>query len=109
MTRATHPRTVACVDVAALEDPMARARLGARLWQRVEVPRRDADRCWAYRGARNSSGTGHLRCGPTTVSVGRLVWLLVHGAIPDGAQVVHRCGRPDCARPDHLVLVEAVS
>lgn len=39
---------------------------------------------------------------PREQYVHRLVYLLVHGAIPDGLQVAHNCGVTRCAEPTHL-------
>jgi hypothetical protein len=34
----------------------------------------------------------------------RVAWTLTHGAIPDGASVLHRCDTPLCVNPSHLFL-----
>jgi hypothetical protein len=34
----------------------------------------------------------------------RLAWMLVHGDIPDGLMVLHRCDNPPCCNVDHLFL-----
>jgi DNA-binding transcriptional regulator YiaG len=34
----------------------------------------------------------------------RRVWTLLHGAIPSGLDVLHRCDNPPCWRPSHLWL-----
>ena len=34
----------------------------------------------------------------------RWAWMLVHGSIPDGLHVLHRCDNPPCFRPSHLFL-----
>lgn len=36
--------------------------------------------------------------------VHRWVWTLMHGPIPKGVQVLHRCDNPACFRLDHLFL-----
>lgn len=34
----------------------------------------------------------------------RVAWEMAHGPIPLGLEVLHRCDRPWCVRPDHLNL-----
>ena len=34
----------------------------------------------------------------------RFAWEVAYGAIPDGADVLQRCGTRLCVRPDHLVI-----
>ena len=34
----------------------------------------------------------------------RVAWMLAHGPIPRGMNVLHRCDVPRCVNPDHLFL-----
>lgn len=54
--------------------------------------------------------TGHVqlewRAGDrkTRIYAHRLAWMSMHGPIPDGMVVRHKCDVPNCVNPDHLEL-----
>jgi hypothetical protein len=60
--------------------------------------------CTEWNGARSSAGYGQKWWDGKVRYVHRLVWELLHGPIPPGMQVLHRCDNPPCYRPDHLFL-----
>jgi len=77
----------------------------AHLWPRVAVGAPDA--CWPWTGPhRNGYGYVNLTIDRRRVFLRahRLAWTLTHGAIPDGADVLHRCDAPRCCNPEHLFL-----
>jgi hypothetical protein len=62
------------------------------------------DGCWLWTGHLNRGGYGEIRIKGRAVSAHRFAWQLVHGPIPIGMLVMHRCDNPTCVRPDHLAL-----
>lgn len=38
------------------------------------------------------------------ITTHRAAWIVTHGPIPDGLQVLHRCDNPPCCNPAHLFL-----
>jgi hypothetical protein len=72
-----------------------------RFWAKVHVID-DDDSCWLWT-AGGSNGYG--RFGITSVNVvGAHVYayVLTHGTVPDGLNVLHRCNVKLCVRPSHL-------
>jgi hypothetical protein len=66
--------------------------------------------CRVFQGPCNGHGYGWRRskavvkrCGGERL-VHRQMWFLVHGPIPAGQYVLHRCDNPPCFRLDHLFL-----
>src|SRR5690348_15781064 len=67
----------------------------------VPIPRPG---CFIWLGAKRRDGYGHIRVGDDYRSVHRLMWALLHGDIPPGQYVCHKCDVPLCINPDHLFL-----
>jgi hypothetical protein len=64
-------------------------------------------RCWVWTAATNWKGYGFLsrRTGEQRSTLAhRISWELAVGPIPEGLNVLHKCDRPSCCRPEHLFL-----
>ncbi len=60
--------------------------------------------CLLWMWSADEHGYGRLRYDAKFTKASRLAWIFVHGPIPDGLWVCHRCDTPLCFNPDHLFL-----
>lgn len=60
--------------------------------------------CLIWTGARQRKGYGNVKRGGRNHLVHRLAWGEVHGPIPDGLQVLHKCDIRACFELSHLFL-----
>jgi DNA-binding CsgD family transcriptional regulator len=76
--------------------------------KRFEAMVRRGPGCWAWIGSTVDGYGQFSREDPggsrRMIPAHRFAWESAFGAIPDGADVHHRCGNRACVRPDHLVL-----
>lgn len=78
--------------------------LSERFW--AKVSRGAPDSCWEWQGCRNRDGYGVFMLSRAQGSdrAHRVSWALLHGPIPSGKVVRHRCDNPSCVNPAHLLL-----
>lgn len=89
--------------------PRARTPLADRLWARVDRSAGE-EACWPWLGSLNNKGYGQIgepggaRGVQRLVQTHRAAYETVHGPVPYGAHVLHKCDTPACCNPSHLFL-----
>lgn len=73
----------------------------SKFYERAAVTR---EGCWIWKGAKLYNGYGLVSIGGITYLVHRVSYVASVDDIPDGMNVLHRCGTKLCIRPDHLVV-----
>lgn len=58
--------------------------------------------CWLWPGAVFTNGYGHIRWRGRSVKAHRLAFIAVHGPVPEGLGVLHKCNNKLCYNPEHL-------
>ena len=73
----------------------------ARFMQMV-LPGMAHSDCWGWAGNRPDGRYGHFSINGQSVKAHRWIYELLHGPIPDGMVLRHRCDIPECVNPMHL-------
>jgi len=58
--------------------------------------------CWIWPGAMFTNGYGHIKWHGKSVKAHRLAFIAVHGPVPEGLGVLHKCNNKLCYNPGHL-------
>lgn len=73
-------------------------------WARLRTPEAmESGPCWIWSGSTNRTGYGQVSRNGEALAH-RAAWVEVHGPIPEGLVVCHRCDVPGCFRPSHLFI-----
>ena len=80
---------------------MGRDVISERFWIMVRKGE-DDDACWIWQGAKDERGHGAFKVDGRVEHAHRVAWMLKHGAVPRGKQVLHSCDNNACVR--HLRL-----
>ena len=74
-----------------------------RFWEKVDV--RGPDDCWLWKASTTWNDYGQFVVNSKTVRAHRFSWELANSApVPDGMNVLHKCGNIKCVNPNHLGL-----
>lgn len=71
-------------------------------FMRYANPTSTPGECWLWSGHSRDGRYGHFTVDAETVHAHRWIYELVHGPIPAGLLIRHKCDTPRCVNPMHL-------
>lgn len=64
----------------------------------------DSTGCHLFEGRRTGDGYGQIKDKGDAVLLHRWSWERVHGKIPHGLHILHKCDTPNCINVEHLFI-----
>lgn len=103
----TDNQHICTMTIASKEIPELTEKDKLRFWAKVNkegptVPY-VGTKCWDWTGWVSRNGYAQFRVSGVRTMVHRISYALFHGRTPCDLFVLHRCDRPSCVNPDHLI------
>jgi len=69
-------------------------------WKKVYC--KGASDCWPWLATKDHGGYGQFNDGRQMTTAHRFAYYAIHGYLPEGLQINHKCNNPECCNPAHL-------
>jgi hypothetical protein len=99
LTRLSKEQTDGCMTGGGINMPADEAIVKCITEQCIPEPNSG---CLLWLGSVMGTGYGRVRIERKTYLVHRVMFEAIHGPIPDGLFVCHKCDTPSCVNPAHL-------